>query len=132
MGVYGDQWLPIETETETETKPEAKVKPESEQEILIEIDKDSIELSDLKPEGWISLFYALGLSGITRSIAANCMLKTVLFLFLLLFLFQSSQLLLICFQLAFFLTAHYYPSLEFHLLMVFLTLLWVCLGHPGG
>ena len=36
-----------------------------------------LSLESLEPDQWISLFYAINLTGITRSIAAHCLLKTV-------------------------------------------------------
>ena len=39
--------------------------------------EEKLSLSALKPEQWISLFYKLNLSGITRSIAAHCLLLDV-------------------------------------------------------
>ena len=39
--------------------------------------KSPISLDELKPADWIPLFYALQLSGITRSIAAQCLLTAV-------------------------------------------------------
>jgi len=41
------------------------------------LDKSPISLESLEPEKWISLFYQLSLEGITRSIAANCLLESV-------------------------------------------------------
>src|SRR5690606_12763375 len=39
--------------------------------------RPQIALEDLEPEHWIALFEALGLRGITRNIAANCVLQSV-------------------------------------------------------
>jgi DNA polymerase III subunit gamma/tau len=36
-----------------------------------------LNLKDIKPDQWVTLFYGLNLSGITRSIAAHCLLKNV-------------------------------------------------------
>jgi DNA polymerase-3 subunit gamma/tau len=44
---------------------------------LLSDEKGSISLDGLNPDNWISLFYALQLSGITRSIAAQCLLTAV-------------------------------------------------------
>ena len=41
------------------------------------LDKSPISLESLEAEKWISLFYQLSLEGITRSIAANCLLESV-------------------------------------------------------
>ncbi len=43
----------------------------------LESSEEKLSLSTLKPEQWISLFYKLNLSGITRSIAAHCLLLGV-------------------------------------------------------
>lgn len=42
-----------------------------------ELSKSLIRLQDLKPEDWISVYYALKLNGMTRSIAAQCLLTDV-------------------------------------------------------
>jgi len=42
-----------------------------------DLDRTPIALADLSPDSWINLFYQLELEGITRSIAANCLLAEV-------------------------------------------------------
>ncbi|MDC1436203.1 DNA polymerase III subunit gamma/tau [Gammaproteobacteria bacterium] len=81
----------INAKTNTETIITEAVSENSEPENEIQNESDStaaqvpefenseekLSLSALKPEQWISLFYKLNLSGITRSIAAHCLLLDV-------------------------------------------------------
>ena len=58
-------------EPEPEPEPASQIPEESIQVV------DDIQLSGLTVSDWIPLFYKLELSGITRSIAANCVLRSV-------------------------------------------------------
>lgn len=58
-------------EPEAETAPPASPLP------VYESSDEKLSLIALKPEQWIPLFYNLNLSGITRSIAAHCLLLRV-------------------------------------------------------
>jgi DNA polymerase-3 subunit gamma/tau len=60
-----------ENEIQNESDTTAAQVPE------FENSEEKLSLSALKPEQWISLFYKLNLSGITRSIAAHCLLLDV-------------------------------------------------------
>lgn len=73
------QEVDLKPEPESPAKPlkEKKSAPPTEPVHLGELSKERVDLESLKPELWIQLFYQLGLDGITRSIAANCLLDKV-------------------------------------------------------
>lgn len=60
-----------------EKTPEAKPSTSPVAELANKHENSDIKLNikEIKPEQWISLFYGLNLTGITRSIAAHCLLK---------------------------------------------------------
>ena len=63
-----------EEKTELETEQASSlIKEQTNKQEPAEI---KLTTKELKPDKWISLFYGLNLSGITRSIAAHCLLKT--------------------------------------------------------
>jgi DNA polymerase III subunit gamma/tau len=71
------------TETTSTEAHSEKAKPEKESDSTVhrlsehESSEEKLSLSTLKPEQWIPLFYNLNLTGITRSIAAHCLLLGV-------------------------------------------------------
>ena len=64
-------------EKSTDSSKPAKQSSRAEPLVLEELSKERITLETLAPDLWIHLFYQLGLDGITRSIAANCLLEKV-------------------------------------------------------
>jgi len=65
------------SETNNENVSESESAPAASQRLEYEPGGKILSLSILKSEQWISLFYNLNLTGITRSIAAHCLLKEV-------------------------------------------------------
>ncbi|PCJ39941.1 MAG: hypothetical protein COA71_12245 [SAR86 cluster bacterium] len=70
-----------EIKTSVDERPEPEPEPPSTSAEMSanehEQPEEKLNLEELKPEQWVPLFYGLNLTGITRSIAAHCLLKDV-------------------------------------------------------